>query len=89
MCLLSTPLTRDQQTKTSTLVVHGNEKMSAMAKTVAMPAAIAAELIMEGKITSRGVMGPLDPSIYTPILEALKSEGVLFMERDQKSQKVY
>ncbi|PRP81506.1 hypothetical protein PROFUN_10868, partial [Planoprotostelium fungivorum] len=77
------------QTKTSTLVVHGGEKMTAMAKTVAIPAAIAAELILEGKIKSAGVMGPLDASIYTPILKALKSEGVIFVERDQRSQKVY
>eukprot|EP01117_Protostelium_nocturnum_P008135 TRINITY_DN2903_c0_g1_i1.p1 TRINITY_DN2903_c0_g1~~TRINITY_DN2903_c0_g1_i1.p1 ORF type:complete len:916 (+),score=299.80 TRINITY_DN2903_c0_g1_i1:95-2842(+) len=77
------------QTKTSTLVVHGNDKMTAMAKTVGMPAAIAAELILEGKIKKTGVIGPMDSDIYQPILKSLKTEGVLFVEREQKSQKVY
>jgi len=76
------------QTKTSTLVVHGNQRMSAMAKTVGMPAAIAAELIVEGHIKQTGVVGPLHPSIYVPVLKALKSEGVGFVERLQRSQKI-
>jgi len=76
------------QTITSTLVVHGTEKMSAMAKTVAIPASIAAELIIEGKIDNRGVIGPLSDNIYIPILKSLKPEGIQFIERVQKSQKL-
>ena len=58
-------------------VPHGDSSMS---RTVGLPAAIGARLILEGKILKTGVQTPLDPSIYEPILEELSRHGVVFRE---------
>jgi saccharopine dehydrogenase (NADP+, L-glutamate forming) len=63
----------------SSLVVKGeDEQMTAMAKTVGFPLAIAATLILEGKLKIKGVKIPTDPRIYQPVLEELKSLGIEF-----------
>ncbi len=53
---------------------------SSMSRTVGLPAAIGARLILEGKILKTGVQTPLDPVIYEPILEELSRHGVVFQE---------
>jgi saccharopine dehydrogenase (NADP+, L-glutamate forming) len=54
---------------------------SSMARTVSLPAAIGAKMILEGKITDRGVFIPVAPSIYEPVLEELASDvNVIFRE---------
>lgn len=53
---------------------------SAMARTVGLPAAIGAQLLLLGKITSRGVLRPLHPEIYVPVLEVLDSSGIHVQE---------
>jgi saccharopine dehydrogenase-like NADP-dependent oxidoreductase len=68
---------------TSTLVDYGipNED-SSVARTVALPAAIAVKLIHEGKIDLPGVHIPVMPDIYNPILDELESDvGIHFIER--------
>jgi len=65
----------------STLIAFGEASgETAMAKTVGYPLGIAAELLAEGKIKSKGVIGPVDPDIYLPILEQLKTRGLWFVE---------
>jgi saccharopine dehydrogenase-like NADP-dependent oxidoreductase len=63
----------------SSLVVKGeNEQMTAMAKTVGLPLAIAAALILQGKLKIQGVKIPTVPEIYLPVLEELKASGIEF-----------
>ncbi len=65
----------------STLVDYGIPGGdSSMSRTVGLPAAIGARLIVEGKIRKTGVQTPLDPTIYEPILEELSRHGVVFRE---------
>lgn len=67
--------------RSSSLVVKGeNAIMTAMAKTVGLPAAIAARLILEGKIKEKGVCIPVHPGIYEPVLNELATLGVSFRE---------
>ncbi len=54
---------------------------SSMARTVGLPAAIAARLIVEGKIGVKGVCIPVIPEIYTPVLAELETLGIRFMEK--------
>ncbi len=72
----------DQQKKekiTSRLIGYGIPNGdSAVARTVALPAAIAVRLLLEGKIKERGVKIPLQPELYDPILDELKSVGISF-----------
>eukprot|EP01135_Chromosphaera_perkinsii_P003351 Nk52_evm51s240 gene=Nk52_evmTU51s240 len=63
--------------KTSTLVAYGEQGgYTAMAKTVGFPAAIASRLLLEGKVSGKGVLAPLNPEIYEPTLELLEKEGI-------------
>lgn len=67
---------------TSSLVVKGEDaRYTAMAKTVGLPLAIAARLILNGKIKMTGVRIPVQKEIYLPILEELKSLGISFNEK--------
>lgn len=66
----------------STLIDYGQPNGdSAMARTVSLPAAIAARLIIEGKINLTGVQIPVVPEIYQPVLAELETLGVKFQER--------
>ena len=53
---------------------------SSMSRTVSLPAAIAARLILEGKITSRGVLRPVIPEIYNPVLDELANVNIVCAE---------
>ncbi|MEM4728580.1 MAG: saccharopine dehydrogenase C-terminal domain-containing protein [Thermoplasmata archaeon] len=71
---------------TSTLVdfgVPGGD--TAVARTVSYPAAIAVRLILEGKITARGVQVPVIPEIYEPVLKELEGLGIKTVERSGAS----
>jgi saccharopine dehydrogenase-like NADP-dependent oxidoreductase len=66
---------------TSSLVVKGDDAThTAMAKTVGLPLAIAARLILENKIQLNGVHIPVKREIYEPVLQELKNLGVGFEE---------
>lgn len=56
----------------SSLIQIGDKKgFSAMSVTVGTPTAIGAQLILDGKISERGVIMPKYPDIYEPVLEML------------------
>lgn len=66
----------------SSLVVKGEtEVLTAMAKTVGLPMAIAAKLILQQKVALTGVQIPVTPALYNPILEELEQYGVVFTEQ--------
>jgi saccharopine dehydrogenase-like NADP-dependent oxidoreductase len=59
---------------------------SAMSRTVSLPAAIAAKLILTGKIKTSGVQIPVTPEIYEPVLAELESLGIICKEKSQPTQ---
>ncbi|MFH0800836.1 MAG: saccharopine dehydrogenase C-terminal domain-containing protein [bacterium] len=67
---------------TSTLVdfgiPHGD---TSMARTVGLPAAIGARLILQGKIKTVGVHIPASAAIYEPVLAELEGVGISFVEK--------
>ncbi len=66
---------------TSTLVNYGiPDGDTAVARTVALPAAISVKLILEGKINLTGVHIPVLPGIYNPILDELENMDIKFKE---------
>ncbi len=68
----------------STLVDYGVPGGdSSMSRTVGLPAAIGARLILEGRINLPGVQVPVRPEIYGPILDELEKLGVRFEEKRQ------
>jgi saccharopine dehydrogenase-like NADP-dependent oxidoreductase len=65
----------------STLVLKGADELhTAMAKTVGLPVAIAAKLILTGHLQLAGVKIPSEPAIYEPVLQELAEHGVVFNE---------
>lgn len=73
---------RDEtETIRSTLIQRGTPGGdSAMSVTVGLPAAIGAKMVAQGTIPQRGVVIPIFPEIYTPILAELETMGIRFEE---------
>lgn len=69
---------------TSTLIDYGDpEGDSAMARTVGLPAAIGADLILRNEIRLRGVLAPVKKQIYQSALSALEKLGLHFDEKEE------
>ncbi|MGB2769928.1 MAG: saccharopine dehydrogenase C-terminal domain-containing protein [Candidatus Zixiibacteriota bacterium] len=69
---------------TSTLVDYGiPHGDSSMSRTVGLPAAIGAALILNGKIKETGVHIPVSPTIYEPALDELEKLGIVCKEKSQ------
>jgi len=68
---------------TSSLVVIGIDTVhTAMAITVGTPLAIAAKLLLNGKINLTGVHTPVKKVLYEPILAELETYGIKFTEEE-------
>ncbi len=65
----------------SSLIVKGNDHVhTAMAKTVGLPLGIAAKLLLNGSIRTRGLQVPVSKEIYEPVLHELNQHGICFKE---------
>lgn len=68
----------------ATMVSIGeDQKYTAMAKTVGIPVGIACLKILNQEITKKGVLRPIYPEIYDPILKELKSFNIQFNETEK------
>jgi saccharopine dehydrogenase-like NADP-dependent oxidoreductase len=66
----------------STLIDFGQPNGdSSMARTVSLPAAVGAKLILTGQINDTGVHVPVKPSIYNPVLDELETMGIKCEEK--------
>lgn len=71
----------DRERIVSTLIDYGRPGGdSSMSRTVGLPAAAAAGLLLDGRLASRGVLVPVQPEIYGPILADLARRGIAFRE---------
>jgi saccharopine dehydrogenase (NADP+, L-glutamate forming) len=69
---------------TSTLVDYGiPDGDTSVARTVALPAAIAVKMILKKEINMTGVHIPVIPEIYNPILDELEEMGIKFEEKTE------
>ncbi|XP_014245986.1 alpha-aminoadipic semialdehyde synthase, mitochondrial isoform X2 [Cimex lectularius] len=60
-----------------TLVEYGQiNGPTAMARTVGLPAAITAKMVLDGEIQEKGMVLPFSPDIYRPMLARLRKEGI-------------
>ena len=70
---------------TSTLIDYGiPDGDTSVARTVALPAAIAVKMILKKEINITGVHIPVIPEIYNPILDELEEIGIKFVEKTEK-----
>jgi saccharopine dehydrogenase-like NADP-dependent oxidoreductase len=61
-------------------IPHGDTSMN---RAVGLPAAIGVRLILEGKLTLAGVLVPVIPEVYEPVLEELQRLGIHFDEKTE------
>jgi len=77
-----------EETIDATLIDFGDpDGDTAMARTVGLPAAVGARMILEGEIDVSGVHIPVLPEIYGPILDELHHLGISFEEMVSKQEK--
>jgi len=70
---------------TSSMVVKGKDEVeTSMTITVGMPVAIATEMLLKGEINVTGVLIPVIPELYNPILNKLEKLGIRFIEEEQE-----
>ena len=79
------PSSGEKERITSTVIDYGIPNGdSAMSRTVSLPAAIAARMILEGKISGAGVLVPVQPYIYNPVLDELEQLNIKCVEKTHK-----
>ncbi len=67
----------------ATMVSVGEDQTyTAMAKTVGLPVGMATLKILNAEITRSGVLRPIYPDIYNPILKDLEKYGIKFKEQE-------
>lgn len=79
-CFKYTRQGREHEIQASLVATGENSVRTAMAKTVGLPLAIAACLLMQNKIKQRGVVIPTTHEFYMPILTELKRLGIELQE---------
>jgi saccharopine dehydrogenase-like NADP-dependent oxidoreductase len=70
----------------SMVVIGEDQEKTAMAITVGLPIGIATKLILNKEITQTGVLLPLEPGIYNPILNELENEYQIKFEEKNISK---
>ncbi|NUQ16094.1 MAG: saccharopine dehydrogenase NADP-binding domain-containing protein [Flavobacteriales bacterium] len=73
---------RHQELQASLVVLGDDPVHTGMARTVGLPLAFAARLVLGGGIKQRGVLLPITSEIYDPILDALGTAGIRFTEEE-------
>ena len=59
-----------------------DDQFTAMSDTVGIPVGIAAKMLLNNKIKSRGVLLPIYKDIYNPVLKELEEYGIRFKEKE-------
>ncbi|AYA38815.1 saccharopine dehydrogenase [Hymenobacter oligotrophus] len=82
--LFAYELDGEQRQRTSSLVVTGDDAVhTAMAKTVGLPLGMAVRRLALGMVPHQGVVVPVHPDLYEPILEELQADyGIRFVETE-------
>lgn len=70
--------------KSSMVIIGQDTTYTAMAITVGTPLAIATKMLMTGQVKEKGVIMPIIPDIYNPILKELEEYGVKFIEEEEE-----
>ncbi|CAN5339958.1 saccharopine dehydrogenase C-terminal domain-containing protein [soil metagenome] len=79
-------LNKKKHTIISSFVIKGEDEIhTAMAKTVGLPAAIAAKKILRGEIKRTGVCVPVTRDIYEPVLKELEDFKICFEEKESEN----
>lgn len=67
----------------------GTKTHTAMATTVGLPLGVAAKLLIEGRLTARGVVIPAKKELYVPILHELAGRGIAFIQQSDNDTAIH
>jgi saccharopine dehydrogenase-like NADP-dependent oxidoreductase len=70
----------------SMAIIGEDSTQTAMSMTVGLPLAIASKLILQNRISLKGVQIPIHREIYDPVMEELENYGIRFTEENQKAR---
>jgi alpha-aminoadipic semialdehyde synthase len=70
-----------EQEVTASLLCYGSDEGSAMSITVGKTLAFAALRVLDGHVTSRGVVWPYEREIWQGVLDSLEEAGVRVEEK--------
>lgn len=71
-----------KETRTSTLCEYGDPKgYSAMAKLVGVPCGVAVQMVLDGRISEKGILAPVTPELTEPLIKELKKYGIEMIEQ--------
>jgi saccharopine dehydrogenase-like NADP-dependent oxidoreductase len=71
---------KKKEIQASLVSIGDDSSYTAMAKTVGLPLGIATKLLLQGKISSKGVAIPVTKEFYDPILKELGETGIALTE---------
>eukprot|EP01059_Diplonema_ambulator_P022371 TRINITY_DN37660_c0_g1_i1.p1 TRINITY_DN37660_c0_g1~~TRINITY_DN37660_c0_g1_i1.p1 ORF type:complete len:962 (+),score=354.25 TRINITY_DN37660_c0_g1_i1:38-2923(+) len=66
----------------ASLSERGTPHMSGTAKTVGLPVAIGAQLVLDGVISNSGIVRPITKDVYEPVMRELARHGIRMHETD-------
>ena len=70
----------------SMAIIGEDSTQTAMSMTVGLPLAIASKLILQNRISLKGVQIHIHREIYDPVMEELENYGIRFTEENQKAR---
>lgn len=66
---------------------HASGGISIMSKSVGVTTALGARMVLEGRIPQRGIVSPIHPEIYNPILKDLEKHEIIMVEESERPHK--
>lgn len=78
----------EREIHSSLVAIGEDDNFTAMSETVGLPVGICAKLMLNGAFDLKGVLQPIMPEVYEPILKELEAHGIEFTEREVKGTKV-
>lgn len=80
------PQEDNRREKITSTMIHFGEKagFTSMAKSVGLPAALVAKLLLTEKISLTGCHMPTHPEIYEPVMKELEEEGFGFTDKTEQ-----
>jgi alpha-aminoadipic semialdehyde synthase len=77
----------EEEVHTASLVAYGDNRGSAMARTVGLPLAFAARAVLDGTVRARGVQGPgIEEAVWRRVLAGLQEAGLGMKESVTRRQ---
>lgn len=73
---------KESEVQSSMVVIGEDQSHTAMSITVGLPVGICCKHVLNGNIKDKGVLMPIEPHVYEPILKELEEFDIKFFEKE-------